>query len=95
MYREVVAAGTAGFHHFAILPDDFDAERARFETEGYETVTTLTSAARVAYMDTRRTLGCFVELYENNAPLRDTFAMWKAAHEDWDGITDPIRPSAS
>ena len=95
VYREVVAAGATGFHHFAILPDDFDAEKARFEASGYEAVTTLTSAARVAYMDTRRTLGCFVELYENNAPLRETFAMWKAVHEDWDGITDPIRPSES
>ncbi len=56
-------------------------------------MTTLTSAARVAYMDTRNTLGCFVELYENNAPLRETFAHWKAVHESWDGKTDPIRLS--
>lgn len=93
VYREVVAAGANGFHHFAILPDDFEGEKARFEAAGYEAVTTLTSAARVAYMDTRSTLGCFVELYENNAQLRETFAGWKAAHEAWDGSTDPIRDS--
>jgi hypothetical protein len=91
VYREVVAPGANGFHHFAILPDDFEGEKARFEAAGYPAVTTLTSAARVAYMDTRSTLGCFVELYENNAPLRETFANWKAAHDAWDGKTEPIR----
>ena len=93
VYRDHVASGTNGFHHIAILPDDFEAEKQRFEAAGYPTVTTLTSAARVAYMDTRAKLGCFVELYENNAPLREAFANWKAAHEAWDGETDPIRPS--
>jgi hypothetical protein len=44
-------------------------------------------------MDTRPILGCFVELYENNAPLRKTFARWKEVHEAWDGRTDPIRKS--
>lgn len=93
VYREMVPAGERGFHHFAILPDDFDGEKARFEAAGFPAVTTLTSAARVAYMDTRPKLGCFVEIYENNAPLLETFASWKAAHEAWDGVTDPIRES--
>lgn len=93
VYREMVATGTNAFHHFAILPDDFEGEKQRFEAAGYPAVTTLTSAARVAYMDTRPILGCFVELYENNAPLRETFAHWKEVHEAWDGKTDPIRAS--
>lgn len=91
VYREMVPAGQSAFHHFAILPEDFEGEKRRFEAAGYPAVTTLTSAARVAYMDTRPILGCFVELYEDNAPLRETFARWKAVHEDWDGTTDPIR----
>lgn len=95
VYREMVEPGKHGFHHFAILPDDFEAEKARFEAAGCEAVTTLTSAARVAYMDARPALGCFVELYENNAPLRAVFDHWKAAHEAWDGVTDPVRSAIS
>ncbi len=91
VYRDAVPAGANGFHHFAILPAEFDAERQRFERAGFETVTTLISAARVAYMDCRSALGCFVELYEDNEPLRQTFAHWRAVHEAWDGVTDPIR----
>jgi len=93
VYREMHPAGQQGFHHVAILPPDFEAEQARFEAAGFPTVTTLTSAARVAYMDTRPALGCFVELYEDNPALRATFARWKSIHDDWDGRTDPIRPS--
>ncbi len=91
VYREMIARGQQGFHHVAILPPDFDAEKARFESLGFPAVTTLTSAARVAYMDTRPALGCFVELYEDNQPLRETFERWKAIHDGWDGVTDPIR----
>ncbi len=91
VYREMVAAGSLGFHHVAILPADFDAEYSRYEAAGFPAVTTLVSAARVAYMDTRKVLGCFVELYEDNAPLRATFARWKAIHDEWDGVTDPVR----
>ena len=91
VYRDAVAAGHNGFHHFAVLPDDFDAEVARFEAAGYSAVSTLVSAARVAYMDCRSTLGCFVELYENNQPLVDTFESWRQAHLEWDGVTDPLR----
>ena len=91
VYREVVAPGVNGFHHVAILPADFEAEKARFVAEGCEVVTTLTSAARVAYVDARAKIGCFVELYEDNPGLRQTFDDWRAAHEAWDRKTDPIR----
>jgi hypothetical protein len=33
-----------------------------------------------------------VELYEDNAPLRRTFASWNEEHARWDGVTDLIRP---
>jgi hypothetical protein len=69
---------------YAYVVDDIEAA-------GYPAVTTLTSAARAAYMDTRPILGCFVELYEDNAPLRETFAHWKAVHDAWNGVSDPIR----
>ncbi|MCP5180384.1 MAG: VOC family protein [Pseudomonadales bacterium] len=92
VYRDLYPAGSQGFHHVAILPTDFDAEKARFEAAGFPAVTTLVSAARVAYMDTRAAFGAFVEVYEDNAALRETFAFWKEVHDNWDG-RDPIRLS--
>lgn len=89
-YREMYEAGEQGFHHVAVLPEDWEAEKGRYESAGFEAITTLVSAARVAYMDTRPLLGCFVELYEDNAPLKATFESWKQIHEAWDG-SDPIR----
>ncbi len=90
-YRDMYASGCEGFHHVAILVPDFDAEKQRFEQRGFPVVTELVSAARVAYMDTRSVLGCFVELYEDNPGVRESFRSWHAAHEAWDGQTDPLR----
>jgi hypothetical protein len=69
---------------YAYVVDDIEAA-------GYPAVTTLTSAAGVAYTDTRPIPGCFVERYEDNASLQETFAHWKAVHDASDGRTDPIR----
>jgi hypothetical protein len=91
VYRDMFARGQEGFHHFALLVPDYEAERARFVAAGFPVVTELVSAARVCYVDARAWLGAFVELYEDNAPLRATFARWNEEHAQWDGQTDPIR----
>ena len=91
VYRDMFAPGQEGFHHFALLVPDFDAEQARFVATGNPVVTELISAARVCYVDARKWLGAFVELYEDNAPLRKIFANWNEEHARWDGKTDPIR----
>ena len=81
----------SGLPCFPLLVPDFVAEQARFAAAGYPVVTELISAARVCYVDTRKWLGAFVELYEDNAPLRKIFAGWNEEHARWDGKTDPIR----
>lgn len=91
VYRDLFPRGREGFHHFALLVPDFEAERARFVAAGCPVITELVSAARVCYVDARTWLGACVELYEDNAPLRKTFASWDAEHARWDGVTDPIR----
>ena len=90
-YLDMFSPGEQGLHHVAMLVPDFEAERNRFDAAGYEAVMELISAARVAYMDTRAAIGCFVELYEDNERVRKRFAGWKKSHEDWDGKTRPIR----
>ncbi len=91
VYRDMYAQGEQGFHHVAMLVKDWEAERARFEAAGYPSVMELVSAARVAYMDARPAIGGFVEIYEDDGPVRDIFQQWKDLHDNWDGVTDPIR----
>lgn len=91
VYRDMYDAGQTGFHHFALLVPDFDAEKARFEAAGCAAVMTLTSASRVAYMDARARLGCFVELYEKNEAISGTFDNWQKIWDEWDGKTEPFR----
>lgn len=90
-YRDMFAPEEEGFHHVAVLLPDFDAEKQRIEGLGFPAVTELISAARVAYMDTRPVLGCFVELYEDNPGVRASFKAWRDSHAQWDGHSDPIR----
>ena len=91
VYRDMYGPGEQGFHHYALLVPDIEAEKARFEAAGCETVMELISAARVSYMDARHLFGCFVELYEDTGVISQTFADWAKAHEEWDGVTDPFR----
>jgi len=91
VYRDVFKKGEQGFHHWAILVDDFDAAKSDFEKEGYEAVTTLIASGHVAYMDAREDLGGFVEVYERNPGVVGLFDTLRAEHEKWDGKTDPIR----
>lgn len=90
-YRDMYPRGGEGFHHVAILVPDYPGEVARFETLGCPLNTELVSAARVGYVDARRHIGCFVELYEDNPAIRATFKDWHALHQAWDGRSEPLR----
>ena len=110
IWRDVYPDGGEGFHHVAIIVEDFAAERQRFIDAGasvgeefhYDTVegtghlelapgTVLPPIGRVAYMDARGQIGCFVELLEKNPITEYEFAAVRKLHESWDGKTDPIR----
>jgi hypothetical protein len=45
----------------------------------------------VAYFDCRDKLDCFVELHGFNDDIDELFRTIREAHENWDGVTDPIR----
>lgn len=95
IYRDMFRKGEAGLHHIAICLDDVPAEKARFAAAGFESVTEIHVGGelRVAYVDVRPLLGCFVELYTENPNSRRNFNEWKDAHYSWDGKTDLIRPT--
>ena len=93
IYRDMFPIGTEGFHHIAVLVPaaDMPAEVARFEAAGFPVASSLMSYVPVAYFDCRELLGCFVELHGLNDDITELFDTIRIAHEEWDGVTDPIR----
>ena len=93
VYRDMYPAGSEGFHHVACLVPaaDMPAEVARFVAARFEVASTLHSYVPVAYLDCRSALGFFVELHGLNDDVEELFREIRVAHEQWDGVTDPIR----
>lgn len=96
VYRDMYATGAEGFHHVACLVPaaDMPGEVARFVDAGYSVASTLHSYVPVAYLDCRSTLGFFVELHGLNDEVEELFAEIRSAHEEWDGVTEPVRVRA-
>lgn len=92
-YRDLIARGASGFHHIGLYCDDYDASFAWYAGQGYvAAVDGKFGEMRFAYFDTSADIGCMVELIEQNAVQSEFFARIVAAAEDWDGVSDPIRP---
>lgn len=87
-YRDVYGPGESGFHHVCTISDDFDAEVARLRERGIEIATEYDSCC---YADTRKLLGCVLEVLPNSPLLHKLFKMVADAGRDWDGA-DPVRP---
>ena len=71
--------------------DDIEREGEKYEDAGFPIASSLWSVANVIYVDTRDAIGCFLELHGDNSGIREVFAGWKKASENWDGHTDLIR----
>lgn len=93
VYRDMFALGEEGFHHIAVLVPEAEhaAEVERFERAGFAVASTLWSYVNVAYLDCRSAIGCFVELHGANQTIYDLFELFRRSHEEWDGVTDPVR----
>jgi hypothetical protein len=86
-FREMFGAGQEGFHHVAVVPDDYDTLLARYAEAGFEVVTELRTASGrgAAYVDTRAWLGHFVEVYWPSEGLSRLYRDVAAAAAGWDG----------
>jgi catechol 2,3-dioxygenase-like lactoylglutathione lyase family enzyme len=93
-YNEVFPNGSeGGLHHIAIYVADYDAAMKHFTDQGFEpSVEGVFGTMRFAYVDTRSSLGCMVEIIEHNVMQDEIFTRVARGAEDWDGVTDPIRP---
>ena len=92
LYREMYADGEGGFHHVGVLADDYDGERQRLLDQGFEIATELRAdGATAVYFDTRASIGAYTEVHSTPERIMTTFERWKAAHHEWDGVTEPLR----
>ncbi len=86
-FREMFAADQEGFHHVAVLPDDYEQLLASYASQGYSVVTELRTASGrgAAYVDTRAMLGHMVEVYWPSAGLLQLYRDVQHAAERWNG----------
>jgi len=88
-FRDMFAPGEEGFHHVAIISEDYEGDKARFEAAGCPVATEFSSGpdSGIAFVDTREKLGHMVELYQNEAAIMGLYSVIRQAAENWDGET--------
>ncbi|MCG8443114.1 MAG: VOC family protein [Caulobacterales bacterium] len=90
-YRDLVPKGREGFHHVGVIVEDYDAEIARYEGQGFPVAFSGEfGPLRFAYVDTSPVTGCMVEVLEDVPFIRAYFDGIRAGAEGWDG-SNPIR----
>ncbi len=82
IYRDMYTAGQEGYHHMAVLVNDFEAEYQRLIDLGFEPACRLyADGVDAAYFDTRAFNGGFLEIHGDPPHILAAFASWRRAHE--------------
>lgn len=86
-FREMFGRGQSGFHHVAMIPDDYDAQLAAYARAGFDVVTELRTASGrgAAYVDTRPLFGHMVEVYWPSEGLNALYREVEQLAAAWDG----------
>ena len=83
-FRDIVPAGGTGFHHVAIIAEDFDAALRQYA--GVEIAAEgRFGDIRFVYLDTSARLGAMLEILEDRPAIRAFFGAIRKANERWDG----------
>jgi hypothetical protein len=91
IFHDMYKRGEEGFHHVAVLGYDFPKTRKHLLDQGLEIANEMWSGADVVYFDARPQFGMFVEIHGAPQPILDHFARLQHEHDQWDGVTNPIR----
>ena len=81
-----------GLHH--VMPRcDYDAGFARMSAAGHQVAYSgrMPAGERFCLFDTRAVNGAYVELMELSPPMLHSLALMANAHQQWDGVTRPVR----
>lgn len=90
VYKKLSDNG-GGFHHWGVSTENFEADVAHYEEQGYELgFYGVLAGTRFAYFDTTAEMGGMIELIEKTPSYIETFGLFEDAARDWDG-NDPIR----
>ncbi len=90
-YRDLVPKGKEGFHHIAVIVDDYQNEVARYEAMGFPVASSGEfGPLKFCYVDTSPVMSGMVEVLENLPFIHNYFGRIREAAEGWDG-SNPIR----
>jgi hypothetical protein len=92
VFTEVLEQRGPGYHH-VMLRDDYDAARARLESQGFKVALESTTplGERCALFDTQDVNGGFIEVMDLHIGFGRLTELMAQAHENWDG-SEPSRP---
>ncbi len=92
VYKEFLDAGRVGVHHFGLMPVDYEAACAQYRALGHAAAFECTvGGAPLTYFDTVKSIGHYIELWDNSSVFKDLFQMVEDAAIGWDG-KNPVRP---
>ena len=93
-YRDLIPKGQEGFHHVAVIVEDYEKEVARYEGLGCPVASSGEfGPLKFCYVDTSPVMNCMVEVLEDLPFIHNYFARIREAAEDWDGAR-PIRDAS-
>jgi hypothetical protein len=92
IFYEVDPKGASAFHHVAMFAEDIEAAMEDFAAKGSPWwYRGKFGDMKVAFIDCRRSLGFFVELYQAGKGMEETYVKVRTAAQGWDG-SRPRRP---
>ena len=86
-FHDMFPSGEEGLHHVAMFCDDYESQRDARVMAGHPVASEFTLAwgVQICYIDARRELGHMIELYPEDAVIRDMYRQARDAASGWDG----------
>jgi len=86
-FHDMFCAGEEGLHHTAEFCEDYGQRRDALVAAGFPVVSefTLSWGPKICYIDTRASLGHMIELYPEDAVIRDMYRQAREAPLRWSG----------
>ena len=85
-FRDMFPRGSEGFHHVAVIPDDYQRVLAQYAAQGYPVATEVRtlSGRGAAFIDTRPMLGHMMEVYMPGEGIQALYRNVAEAAASWD-----------